>query len=82
MSLQARAGCCAESGPGRYAYGFLIHEAGEETAGQGYETGIRPDYNTDEYHLWQTSWDTVMKTVYKGDIYIMKGAVSGADTGL
>ena len=63
-------------------YNFLIHEAGEETAGQGYETGIRPDYNTDEYHLWQTSWDTVMKTVYKGDIYIMKGAVSGADTGL
>ena len=63
-------------------YGFLLYEAGEEPAGQGYETGIRPDYNTDEYHLWQTSWDTVMKTVYKGDIYIMKGAVSGADTGL
>ena len=63
-------------------YGFLLHDAGEEPAGQGYETGIRPDYNTDEYHLWQTSWDTVMRTVYRGDIYIMKGAVSGADTGL
>ena len=63
-------------------YGFLLYESGEEPAGQGYETGIRPDYNTDEYHLWQTSWDTVMKTVYKGDIYIMKGAVSGVDTGL
>ena len=24
----------------------------------------------------------MMKTVYKGDIYIMKGAVSGVDTGL
>ena len=61
-------------------YNFLIHEAGEETAGQGYETGIRPDYNTDEYHLWQTSWDTVMKTVYKGDIYIMKGEMCIRDS--
>ena len=30
-------------------YGFLLYEAGEEPAGRGYETGIRPDYNTDEY---------------------------------
>lgn len=64
------------------SYGFLLHEAGDEPADRGYETGIRPDYNTGEYHLWQTSHDTVMKPVYRGDIYLMKGAVTGADTGL
>jgi len=63
-------------------YGFLLCGEGDEASGQGYGTGIRLDYNTDEYHLWQTSGDTVMKTVYRGDIYIMKGAATGADTGL
>lgn len=63
------------------SYGFLL-QGKEEEEGQGTGTGIRLDYNTGEYHLWQTSRDTVMKPVYRGDIYILKGAVAGADTEL
>ena len=63
------------------SYGFLLRGK-EEEEGQGTGTGIRLDYNTGEYHLWQTSRDTVMKPVYRGDIYILKGAVAGADTEL
>lgn len=40
------------------------------------------DQENGTYTLWQTSADTVMKTVYEGDIYILKGAVTGAYTSL
>lgn len=61
-------------------YGFLLCEKGKEPSEYGFATGIMLDYDTMEYQLWQTSADTVMKTVYEGEIYIMKGAVTGAAT--
>lgn len=62
-------------------YGYLLYD--QETPPEyGCETGITPDFNNGTYTLWQTSADTVMKTVYEGDIYILKGAVTGAYTSL
>lgn len=64
------------------AYGFLLYEEGEDPWKYNSETGIVLDLDSGEYHLWQTSVDTVMKTVYKGDIYILKEAVHGSDPSL
>lgn len=61
------------------AYHFLLYAKGGDPLRDGGETGSFLDYSTGEYQLWQTSADTVMKVVYTGDIYIMKGAVEGAD---
>lgn len=63
-------------------YGYLMYDKGSTPMEYGCETGIIPDLETGTYTLWQTSADTVMKTVYEGDIYILKGAVTGADTSL
>lgn len=63
-------------------YGYLMYDKGSDPASQDIETGLSPDLENGTYTLWQTSADTVMKTVYEGDIYILKGAVSGAYTSL
>lgn len=35
-------------------------------------------YSKDLYEMWHFSDDTIVKTVYEGDIYLLKGAVFGA----
>lgn len=62
------------------AYGYLLYEEGSYPDGRGCETGLSLDHGTGTYELWQTSADTVMKTIYEGDIYILKGAVQGSYT--
>lgn len=58
-----------------------------------YEKGTEPDENSmvanasldverGVYTLWCLSDDTIMKAVYEGDIYILKGAVTGAHVSL
>ncbi|KJJ71316.1 DUF4454 domain-containing protein [Clostridium sp. FS41] len=60
-------------------YGYILREYAED---QGCETGLWADYKSGTYQLWQTSGDTVMKTVYRGDIYLLKGTVTGGDVSL
>lgn len=62
------------------AYGYLLYEEDGYPDGWGCETGLSLNHGTGNYELWQTSADTVMKTIYEGDIYILKGAVQGAYT--
>lgn len=64
------------------SYGYLMYDKGTMPSSQGSETGVIADLENGTYTLWQTSADTVMKTVYEGDIYILKGAVTGAYTSL
>lgn len=64
------------------SYGYLMYDKGTTPFSQGSETGVIADLENGTYTLWQTSADTVMKTVYEGDIYILKGAVTGAYTSL
>ena len=64
------------------AYGYVLYEEGGNPSGSGEETGLTLDYGSGTYELWQTSADTVMKTIYEGDIYILKGAVEGSYTGV
>ena len=64
------------------SYGYLMYDKGTAPSSRGNETGIIADLENGTYTLWQTSADTVMKTVYEGDIYILKGAVTGAYTSL
>ena len=59
-----------------------MYDKGTTPFSQGSETGVIADLENGTYTLWQTSADTVMKTVYEGDIYILKGAVTGAYTSL
>ena len=58
-----------------------------------YEKGTEPDADTEVvsawfdmesgiHTLWHFSDDTIMKNVYEGDIYILKGAVTGAHLSL
>lgn len=64
------------------AYGYLLYEEDGYPDGRGCETGLSLNHGTGNYELWQTSADTVMKTIYEGDIYILKGAVQGAYTSI
>lgn len=64
------------------AYGYFLYQEGTVPSEGGIEAGLSLDYTTGTWQLWQASADTVMKTVYSGDIYIMKGAVEGFDTGI
>ena len=62
---------------GSNAYSYLLYDKGTAPSSNGNGAGIIADLENGTYTLWQTSEDTVMKTVYEGDIYILKGAVAG-----
>lgn len=63
---------------------YKLYEDGQvsDDPEQGTEIYLFKDYEHGTYMLEQDSDDTLMKTVYKGDIYILKGAVSGHSEGL
>lgn len=63
-------------------YGYLMYKQGETPSSHSMETGLEADLENGTYTLWQTSADTVMKIVYEGDIYLLKGAVTGAYTSI
>lgn len=69
----------ADENPG---YGYLLYKEGSAPENYGYETGVAFNYEKGVFHLWQTSCDTVMKRVYEGDIYILKGAMYGGDVSI
>ena len=62
----------------------ILYEKGKEPDPAAYPSDIGTGYNYDTglYELWMASDDTIMKRVYEGDIYILKGAVAGADVSL
>lgn len=55
---------------------YLFYRKG--TAPCPYDVNFSMDYESGLYRLWQLSDDTIMKVVYEGEIYLLKGAVSGA----
>lgn len=57
---------------------YLLCESDSASDEMGWEASIRPNYQTGLYELWQDSDDTIMKVVYEGDIFVMKGAVTGS----
>lgn len=57
---------------------YLLYKADTSPDETGGEVSIRPNYQTGLYELWQDSDDTIMKVVYEGDIFVMKGAVTGS----
>lgn len=63
-------------------YGYLLYDSSSDAESDGVETGLTPDMLHGTFRLWQTSADTVMNTVYAGNIYILKGAVMGFSTSL
>lgn len=63
-------------------YGYLLYDSSSDAESDGVETGLTPDLLHGTFKLWQTSADTVMNTVYAGNIYILKGAVTSSSTSL
>lgn len=61
--------------------GYLFFPEGEtpDPMTDPSDIGIRYNFETDLYNLWMASDDTIMKPVYEGDLYILKGAVMGWD---
>lgn len=65
--------------PEKFRYSkYLLSEADDVSDDMRSEASIRPNYRTGLYELWRDSDDTIMKLVYDGEIYLMKGAVSGS----
>jgi len=58
--------------------GYVFYEKGTEPNEFDYDINFRINYSSGLYEMWQLSDDTVMKVVYEGDIYLLKGAVTGA----
>ncbi len=57
---------------------WQLYPEGEQPAdGIDSDIGCRYNWATGLYQLWQASDDTVMKPVYEGDLYLLKGAVWG-----
>lgn len=61
---------------------FWFYEKGTEPDQYSDVANAYQDEKTGLYILWHMSDDTIMKTVYEGDIYILKGAVTGAHLSL
>lgn len=57
--------------------GYCFYKKGTEP--DNFQADIQSSYNYDTglYELQQLSDDTIMKTVYEGSVYILKGAVCG-----
>ena len=64
-----------ESAPG--ALHYYYYEKGTEPDEFSIDANASPDVESGLYTVWYMSDDTIMKTVYEGDIYILKGAVRG-----
>lgn len=62
--------------------GYLTYDKGMDPSTYGNEAAITADLENGTYTLWEDSDDTIMKTVYEGNIYILKGAVTGTYTNL
>ncbi|WP_039890897.1 DUF4454 domain-containing protein, partial [Hungatella hathewayi] len=60
----------------------LTYDKGMDPSTYGNEAAITADLENGTYTLWEDSDDTIMKTVYEGNIYILKGAVTGTYTNL
>lgn len=57
---------------------WQLYPEGERPAdGSDSDIGCRYNWATGLYQLWQASDDTIMKPVYEGDLYLLKGAVWG-----
>lgn len=61
---------------------YLLSEVADNAEETGREVFISRNYQTGLYELWQDSDDTIMKPVYEGEIYLMKGAVNGSHVSL
>lgn len=61
-----------------YGPTYFLYEKGSEP--DEYDRGVYASFDTQNgvYTLWRDSADTLMKVVYEGDVYILKGAVTGA----
>ena len=60
--------------------GYFLYEKGEKREeNRNPDIGVWYNYKTGFCELWQASDDTIMKNVYEGDIWVVKGAVIGAD---
>lgn len=57
--------------------GYLFYKKGAQPDPWGWSIGTHYNYKTNLYELYQDSDDTIMKPVYEGDIFVLKGAVSG-----
>ncbi len=68
------------SAPGAQSY--LYYEPGSQPDQYTLDAYAAFDQEHGIYTLWCLSDDTIMKTVYQGDIYILKGAVYGVNVGL
>ncbi|MDO5406194.1 MAG: DUF4454 domain-containing protein [Eubacteriales bacterium] len=57
---------------------YLFYRKGTKPEPYPCDVNFSMDYESGLYRLWQLSDDTIMKVVYEGEIYLLKGAVSGA----
>ena len=61
-----------------YPDSYWFYEKGTEPDQYSDVANAELDEETGLYTLWHMSDDTIMKTVYEGEIYILKGAMRGA----
>ena len=61
---------------------FYFFEKGTEPDENSWTANAEFDEKNGVYTLWWMSDDTIMKNVYEGDLYIKKGAVTGAHVSL
>ena len=69
-----------DSEPGQLRYWY--YEKGTEPDEYTMDANASLDLKNGLYTLWYMSDDTIMKTVYEGDIFILKGATRGDYPGL
>lgn len=65
-----------------YPDSYWFYEKGTEPDQYSDVANAELDEETGLYTLWHMSDDTIMKTVYEGEIYILKGAMRGAHVSL
>ena len=70
----------SDSEPGQLRYWY--YEKGTEPDEYTMDANASLDLKNGLYTLWYMSDDTIMKTVYEGDIFILKGATRGDYPGL
>ena len=64
------------AGQGTYGV-YQYYQKETEPEQSGLEAYLSLDLNSGLYTLWYLSDDTIMRTAYEGEIYVLKGAVRG-----